>query len=189
MSGRSTEVSNLVLGAQKGDREALSALMPLVYDELRKMAAGRLRREREQHTLQPTALVHEAYLRLVDQSALNWQSRSHFLGIAAHMMRQVLVDHARRRRARKRAGAEVRVTLDDAMHGARGLDMDVLALDEALEALKADDPQAARVVELRYFGGLSIAETAEVLGVGTATVEREWRVARAWLRRVLGESG
>jgi RNA polymerase sigma-70 factor, ECF subfamily len=153
------------------------------------MAAGQLRREREGHTLQPTALVHEAYLQLVGQENLNWENRAHFLGIAAHLMRQILVAHARRRRAAKRDGALVRVTLDDALRAPDETTVDVLALGEALDALASVDPMRARVVELRYFGGLSIDETAEVLGVGTATVERSWRTARAWLWRELAGGG
>jgi RNA polymerase sigma factor (TIGR02999 family) len=185
MAGDPNEVTQLLLEAQRGDRGALDRLLPLVYAELRRIAASHLRREREGHTLQPTALVHEAYLQLVDERSLQWQNRAHFLGIAAYLMRQLLVAHARRRKASKRAGAHAHVTLDEAVHGDGGAQADVLALNEALEALMQKDPQRARIVELRYFGGLSIEETAEVLGVGTATVERGWRTARAWLLREL----
>ena len=189
MADTMNQVTQLLLEAQKGDRGALDRLLPLVYAELRTIAARQLRRERGGHTLQPTALVHEAYLQLVGQSELQWQNRSHFLGIAAHLMRQILVHHARRRQASKRAGGLVQVTLDDAMQKVGGIDVDVLALNEALDALAAKDARLARIVELRYFGGLSIPETAEVIGVGTATVEREWRAARAWLHRQLKDEG
>jgi RNA polymerase sigma factor (TIGR02999 family) len=149
------------------------------------MAAGQLRRERREHTLQPTALVHEAYLQLVGQENLNWENRAHFLGIAAHLMRQILVSHARRRRAAKRDGGLVRVTLAEELRASDETAVDVIALGEALDTLAKVDPLRARVVELRYFGGLNIDETAEALGVGTATVERAWRTARAWLWREL----
>jgi RNA polymerase sigma-70 factor (ECF subfamily) len=185
MRPTSEEISRLLLDVQSGDRAALDTLMPVVYAELRRIAAGFLRNERREHTLQPTALVNEAYLRLAGQSGLHWKSRAHFVGIAAHMMRQVLVDHARRRRAAKRDGALVRVSLDDEAEAEAADGFDLLALDDALRALAERDARLGRLVELRYFGGLSIAETAEVLGVGTATVEREWRMARAWLRREL----
>lgn len=184
-AGGPDEVTRLLMEVQQGDRSALDRLLPLVYGELRNVAARQLRREREGHTLQPTALVHEAYLELAGQRRLQWQSRAHFIGIAAHLMRQILVHHGRRRRAAKRAGGLVQVTLDDAVLGTKGQDIDVVALHEALEALGAKDARLARVVELRYFGGLTIEETAEVLDIGTATVEREWRAARAWLRREL----
>jgi RNA polymerase sigma factor (TIGR02999 family) len=185
MSGGANEVTQLLQDAQRGDRDAVDRLLPLVYAELRRVAARQLRREREGHTLQPTALVHEAYLELVGQRELAWQSRAHFIGIAAHLMRQILVRNARRRGAAKRAGGLVQVPLDDAMPRAAGEDVDVVALHEALETLAAKDARLARIVELRYFGGLTIEETAEVIEVGTATVEREWRAARAWLRREL----
>ena len=177
------EVTLLLQKLQAGDRAALDELMPLVYAELRRIAAGYLKGERREHTLQPTALVHEAYLKLADQSGLQPESRAHFLGIAATMMRQTLVDHARRHRAGKRAGAHLRVTYDEQLPVPVQFDVEVIALSDALELLAVEDTRLARIVELRYFGGLSIAETAEVVGVGTATVEREWRLARAWLKR------
>lgn len=164
-----------------GDEAALCELAPLVEGELRKLAAGYLRRERRGHTLQPTALVNEAYLRLVGRSPTRWQGRSHFYGIAARLMRQILVQHARRRRAEKRAA----VTLRGADDFAAAPEVDVLAVHEALERLAAFDPQQARIVELRFFGGLSIEEAAAALGVGHATVERGWGLARAWLRKEL----
>ena len=165
-----------------GDPTALERLMPLVYGELRKLAASYLRAERSGHTLQPTALVHEAYLRLVDQRSVNWQNRAHFFGIAAQMMRRILVDHARRRQAAKRDAAAYRLpTLSGAESVAR--DPELLALDEALTGLAALDAEQARIVELRFFGGLTVEETAEVTGVSPATVKREWQTARAWLAR------
>ncbi|HQR37892.1 MAG TPA: sigma-70 family RNA polymerase sigma factor [Blastocatellia bacterium] len=180
-----SDVTRLLDQLRAGDRTALDELMPLVYAELRRMAAGYLRGERAGHTLQPTALVHEAYLKLADQSGLQPESRAHFLGIAARMMRQALVDHARRHRASKRAGALVRVTYDEDLPVPQEFDVEVIELNDALDALAATDERLARVVELRYFGGLTISETAEVLDVGTATVEREWRLARAWLHRAI----
>lgn len=184
-------VTELLARVRGGDAEALRDLWPRVYDELRSMAARLLHAERPDHTLQPTALVHEAYLRLVDQRA-GWQDRSHFYAIAAQAMRRILVDYARARRASKRGGGIAPCSLDE--HGdapptaGPALD-DVLAVDAALEALQVVDESAARVVELRYFGGLSVEETAQVLGVSAATVKREWSLARAWLyRRLAGES-
>jgi RNA polymerase sigma factor (TIGR02999 family) len=168
-----------------GDPGASDALVPLVYAELRRQAALALRREDEGHTLQPTALVHEAWLRLAGQRNGRWQSRTQFLAVAAQMMRRVLVDHARTRRALKRDGG-VQVTLADAEHAAAPSDqVDVLALDEALERLAILDTRKARLVELRYFAGLSIPEAAAALGVSQATVIREWAIARMWLRREL----
>jgi RNA polymerase sigma factor (TIGR02999 family) len=161
--------------------------MPLVYTELRKLAASYLRVERPDHTLQPTALVHEAYLRLVDQRSVNWQNRAHFFGIAAQMMRRILVDHARRRQAAKRDGATYRLYTSEEEATAR--DPELLALDEALSGLEALDARQARIVELRFFGGLTVEETAEVAGVSPATVKREWRTARAWLAREIRPAG
>jgi RNA polymerase sigma factor (TIGR02999 family) len=184
-------VSQLLRAHRDGDHEALERLVPLVYDELRRIAARQLRREREGHTLQPTALVNEAYLRLVQYEDLEYKDRAHFVGIAARLMRQVLVDHARTRAADKRGGHRERVTLDEAValqpgHG----DVDLLALDDALRQLSERDDRLARLVELRYFGGMSIEETAEVLGTSTATVKRDWATARVWLRRLMtGEGG
>ncbi len=162
--------------------------MPIVYDELHRQAARAMRRENEQHTLQATALVHEAWLRLVDQDRAGWKNRAHFFGIAAQMMRRVLVDHARGRHAEKRGGGMHQVTLSGIQGdaGERSGDVDVLALHEVLERLAVLDPNQARLVELRYFSGMNIEETATALGVSPATVKREWAVARAWLRRELG---
>jgi RNA polymerase sigma factor (TIGR02999 family) len=171
-----------------GDRAALDRLLPLVFDELRRLAASYLRRERAGHTLQPTALVNEAYLRLVDQEGAQWQNRAHFFGIAANLMRQILVDHARQRSADKRGGSQLqRLSLTQAERLVKQEELDVLALNEALERLAEFDPQQTRIVELKFFGGLTIEETAEVLGVSHATVEREWKLARAWLRRELSD--
>jgi RNA polymerase sigma factor (TIGR02999 family) len=178
------EVTALLRDWSGGDQHALERLMPLVYQELRKLAASYMRRERSDHTLQPTALVHEAYLRLVDQRGVDWRNRAHFFGIAARMMRRILVDHARRRQAAKRDGAADRISgSGDLVEGER--DPDLLALDVALDALEALDPRQARIVELRFFGGLTVEETAEVAGISTATVKREWQTARAWLAREL----
>jgi RNA polymerase sigma factor (TIGR02999 family) len=169
-----------------GDREALEKLMPLVYDELHKQAARYLRRERPNHTLQTTALIHEAYMKLVDQREANWESRTHFFAIAAQAMRRILIDHARARRQEKRGGDNVTLALDDAaliITDERNIDL--LALDEALDRLAEIDGQQVRIVELRYFSGLSLEETAEALGISRATVAREWSVAKTWLRREL----
>ena len=163
--------------------DAHARLMPLVYDELRRLAASYLRRERSDHTLQPTALVHEAYLRLVDQRRIEWRGRAHFYGVAAQVMRRILIDHARARAAEKRAGGGRRLSLDEAALLPEERAADLLALDEALKLLTEKDERKGRVVELRFFGGLSVEETAEVLGVHRATVERDWVVAKAWLYR------
>ena len=185
------EITQLLAAWESGDASAAEQLMLVIYDELHRQAARAMRRENEQHTLQPTALVHEAWLRLVDQERAGWKNRAHFFGIAAQMMRRVLVDHARGRLAEKRGGGAQQVTLSD-IHGDAGgqnEDVDVLALHEALERLAAFDPDQARIVELRYFGGMNIDETATAMGVSPATVKREWAVARAWLRRELGDDG
>lgn len=180
------DVTALLFAWRAGDVAAGERLLPMVYDELHRQAERAMRREDAAHTLQATALVHEAYLRLVDQRRVEWKNRAHFFGVAAQAMRRVLVDHARGRLAEKRGGAMQRVTLGDAGAGASAdPDLDVLALHEALERLAALDPDQARLVELRYFGGLGIDETAEALGVSAATVKREWAVARAWLKREL----
>lgn len=186
------DVTALLLSWSGGERSAADRLIPVVYEELRRQAARAMRREGHEHTLQTTALVHEAYLRLVDQQRVQWRNRAHFFGIAAEVMRRVLVDHARARHAAKRGGGAQRVTFDDALgvssDGDESGDADVLALHEALERLALFDPDQARLVELRYFGGLNIEESADALGVSPATVKREWALARAWLRRELGSS-
>ena len=180
---RSASVTNLLTAWSAGDQRALTALVPLVYDELRELARRLLRYERPGHTLQPTALVHEAYARLIDHDRVQWQGRAHFFAVAAQTMRRVLVEHARKRHAVRRGGDALRVTLDETLASADRDDVEVIALDRALHALRALDPTQERIVELRYFGGLTIEETAAVLGSSPATVKREWAVARAWLRR------
>jgi RNA polymerase sigma factor (TIGR02999 family) len=182
-----SDVTQLLLAWGAGDRSAGDRLLPAVYAELRRQAARAMRREPTEHTLQATALVHEAYLRLVDQRRVVWQNRAHFFGVAAQLMRRILVDHARARHAAKRGGAAQQLTLHDADAAAVSGEerVDVLALHEALERLAALDAVQARLVELRYFGGLNIEETAQALDVSPATVKREWAIARAWLRREL----
>jgi RNA polymerase sigma factor (TIGR02999 family) len=189
MTSPKTTVAQLVESARRGDEQALSALMPLVYDELRRLAASYMRRERPGQTLQATALVHDAYVRLMQDSKLSWQNRSHFFGIAARAMRQILVERARARHAVKRGGSRVRVTLDAGLLAAQAPAIDLEALDEALTRLEALDAELAQVVEVRFFGGLSIEEAAEALDVSPATVKRRWTVAKAWLARELGAKG
>jgi RNA polymerase sigma-70 factor (ECF subfamily) len=175
------EVTLLLAEWAKGNQQALNDLTPLVYRELRQLAAGYLRKERQGHTLQPTALIHEAYVRLVDQTNPTWQSRSHFFGVAARLMRQILVDHARRKHAGKRAG--IKVPLEQAVSFEQGRSRDLLALDSSLEALEKFDARKCKAVELRYFGGLSMEEIAQSLGVSTITVRRDLRMAEAWLQK------
>jgi RNA polymerase sigma-70 factor (ECF subfamily) len=175
------EITLLLDQLRQGNRDAESQLMPLVYQELRQLARGYLRAERADHTLQATALVHEAYLRLVGQNDAGWKNRAHFFGIAAQMMRRVLVDHARAHRAGKRGGTDRRTLLDSALAAANNQSAEMMALDEALDRLAALDPRQCRIVELKFFAGLSEEETAEVLGISTRTVKRDWAVARAWL--------
>lgn len=181
MSSPPQDVTQLLRDWRGGDNEALNKLMPLVYDELRRIAAAYLRREREDHTLQTAALVNEAYLRLVDQTRADWKNRAQFFGVAAQFMRRILVDHAREHKAAKRGSGETRLALDEAINIAGQQDVDVIALDEALEELARFDPRQSRIIELRYFVGLEIDETAEVLGISPATVKREWNSAKAWL--------
>ena len=177
------EITEMLLAWGDGRREALDDLMPVVYADLRRMAAGYMRRERAGHPLEPTALVNEAYLRLIDQRRVKWRNRAHFFGVAAGMMRRILVDDARRRRAERRGKDWERVTLSGLdVEGSAPDQIDVLALHESLERLAEFDPQQARIVELRYFAGLTIDEAAEVVGVSEATVARDWAVAKAWLR-------
>jgi RNA polymerase sigma factor (TIGR02999 family) len=185
------EVTQLLLRWRAGDEAALATLLPLVYEELRSLARRHLRHERGSHTLQRTALVHEAFLRIVDQKQVDWESRSQFYGLASQMMRRVLVDHARRRSAAKRGDGAPHVDLDavlrneddDAPLPVPEPEIDFAAVDDALKRLEALDPQQGRLVELRFFGGLSIRETADIIGVSPATVKREWAIARAWLQR------
>ena len=179
----SERVSKLLLNWGQGDQGAREALIPLVYDELRRLARRYLRRERPDHTLQSAALVNEAYLRLIRQDQPQWQNSAHFFGVAAQLMRHILVDHARNRAAAKRGAGAPRLTLDPDVALPQARDVDLVALDDALNQLAALDPQQSRLVELRFFGGLSIEETSVVLGVSPATVKREWATARAWLQR------
>jgi RNA polymerase sigma factor (TIGR02999 family) len=181
------EVTGLLQAWSDGDREAFDKLVPLVYDELHRMANRHLRRERPNGSLQTTVLIHEAYLRLVDQRNTRWQNRTHFYSIAARLMRRILVDHARTRRCAKRGGAAITVTLAEAEGVSGGRAAEVIALDEALETLSELDPRKGQVVELRFFGGLSVAETADVLGVSPNTILRDWSTAKAWLHREMSE--
>jgi RNA polymerase sigma factor (TIGR02999 family) len=181
---RSAEITGLLVAWSEGRKEALEDLLPLVYEELRRLASSYVRRERSDRPLQPTVLVHEAYLRLIDQR-VHWRNRAHFFGVAAQIMRRLLVDAVRAERAEKRGAGWTRVALVDEQVPAPTRDVDLLLLDDALRRLAAFDPQQAQIVELRYFGGLTIEEAAEVLKVSPATVVREWTTARAWLRAEL----
>jgi len=185
MALSSKEITQMLVDWANGRQEVLEELMPLVYDELLRLAVHYLRQERPDHTLQPTALIHEAYLRLVDQTQPHWQNRAHFFGIAANLMRQILVNHALSHRAAKRGGSALRVTLDDAADYSKEQGLDLVALDDALTRLAALDPQQGRIVELRFFGGLTIEEAGEVLRISPATVKREWTMAKAWLHCAL----
>jgi RNA polymerase sigma factor (TIGR02999 family) len=179
-----SDVTGLLVAWTDGNEGALADLMEAVYAELRRLARGYLRRERPDHSLPPTALVHEAYLRLVDQRRVRWQNRAHFFAIAAHVMRRILVDHARAHAAIKR-GAGLQVPLDEAEHHATPPEIDLLALDGALDKLASLNHRQSRLVELRFFGGLTVEETAEVLGIAPVTVKRDWMLARTWLYREL----
>ena len=187
MTPSSSNVTEMLHDWSKGDREVLDKLIPIVYGELRRQAARYLRRERPGHTLQTTALIHEAYIRLIDQKNVRWQNRAHFFAIAAQLMRRILVDHARSRQAAKRGGSDIKLPLEEAIIASEGREVDLVALDEALKRLAAIDPQQSRVVELRFFSGLNVEETAEVLEVSPRTVKRDWNVAKAWLRREISE--
>jgi RNA polymerase sigma factor (TIGR02999 family) len=194
MKPATKDITRLLEQLRAGDRNAVADLVPLLYDELRQLASKYLRRERPGHTLQATALVHEAYLRLVDQKDVGWQNRSHFFGVAAQQMRRILVDHARHRHAAKRGGAAPKVALDEALVVSDQAAEDVLQLNELLTRLAELDEQQARVVELRVFGGLTVEEAAEALDISPATVKRDWAMAKAWLTREIqrerkGESG
>jgi RNA polymerase sigma-70 factor, ECF subfamily len=180
------EITQLLIRWSNGEETARDALLPLVYDELRRMASSYLRAERREHTLQPTAIVHEAYLRLVDQTSVNWRNRAQFFGLASTLMRNILVDYARRQLAQKRGGAQIKLTLDEADRLGVTPEFELLALEEALTQLAAIKPRHSRLVELRFFAGLTIEETAAMLGVSHTTVEQDWTFAKAWLRRVLG---
>jgi RNA polymerase sigma-70 factor, ECF subfamily len=187
MAAASTQITQLLAHINDGDPSAAAKLMPLVYDEFHALAARHLRRERANHTLQPTALVNEAYLKLIDQTRVDWQGRTHFFAVGAKIIRRILVDYARQRKRHKRGGGAARVTLDEAVALAPHREEEVLALDEALEKLAQLDPRQAQVVEMRFFGGMTVKEVAASLGVSTRTVEGDWTMARAWLLRELSQ--
>lgn len=182
MSG---QVTDLLADWNRGREGALEELMPLVYDELQRLADRYLRRERVGHTLEPGALVHEAFLKLIDQRRVEWRGRAHFLGVSAQLMRRILVKHARRYNAGKRGGGVAKITLDESLFAGASQAIDVLALEEGLERLKERDPRQVQIVELRFYAGLKIDEIAEALEISESTVHREWRLARAWLGRLL----
>ena len=179
------QVTRLLVACKSGDHGALESLLPIVYDELHRQAIRMFSRERAGHTLQPTALVNEVYLRLVDQREANWQNRAQFFALAAQMMRRILVSHARARHAAKRGGGETRITLEEGVAASPQRDLNLLSLDEALTKLEAIDPEKSRMVELRFFSGLSVEETAAVMGVSPRTIDRQWQTAKAWLHREL----
>ncbi|HEY3627401.1 MAG TPA: sigma-70 family RNA polymerase sigma factor [Terracidiphilus sp.] len=181
----STPVTELLVRWRSGDKDALQSLMPLVYDEMRRLAHRYLRRERPGHTLQSTALVHEAFVRLTGTVPPQWEDRAHFFGIAAHLMRQILVEYARSRHAGKRGGTVLKLAIGSIEEPSSRPDLDIVALDDALKDLARIDPQQSRVVELRFFSGLSIEDTAEVMGISESTVKRDWNTARVWLYREL----
>ena len=185
MTPASQDVTWLLVAWNNGDQAALDKLLPLVNAELRQLARRYMRRENPGHTLQTSALVNEAYLRLIDQRQVQWQNRAHFFGIAAQLMRRILIDHARSHHYAKRGGGALRVSLDETAAVTDARAAELLAVDEALEKLTALDARKGRIVELRFFGGLSLEETAEVLGISSPTVQREWRAAKAWLHRML----
>ena len=182
------EITHLLEELKGGKKEAFNELFPQVYTELRRVAQWQLRKEREGHTLNTTALIHEAYLKIADYKKMDWQGRAHFYAVAAQAMRQILVSYARKRNAEKRGGGNINITFDDAVYGAKVLE-ELVSLDEALVELESINPRHARVIECRFFAGLSIEETAEALGVSTITVTRDWRMARAWLKDALKGSG
>lgn len=187
-NGGQGDTTKILMSAREGDRGASAELMPLVYGELRALAGHYLSRERPDHTLQPTALVHEAYVKLVDQTRANWQDRAHFFAVAAEAMRRALVDHARKHGAAKRRSDGERITLDQAVALTEDTEVDFMALEDALCRLADLDARQARIVELKFFGGLQNKEAAEILGVSLRTVEGDWRMAKAWLRRAMGEA-
>ncbi len=183
------EITRLLAGWSRGDRAALEQLTPLVHAELRRIARRQMKRESPGHTLQPTALVNEVFVRLAGQEPSGWQDRAHFFAVCARMMRNILVDHARSHARDKRGGGAVHVSLSEAATLAAGRDPDLIALSDALDRLEARDPQKARIIELRFFAGLSIDETAEMLGISPTTVRREWRRSKAWLFRAMTSGG
>ena len=188
MAQNSHEVTQLLIQWSNGDKAALDKLMPLIYEELRQLARHYMNRERAGHTLQTTALVNEAYLRLINRKQVHWQNRAHFFAIAAHLMRSILVDHARSHAYAKRGGGARKIALDEALAVSQQRAADVVALDDALKRLAEIDPQQSRIVEMKFFGGLTIEETAEVLGLSPATIKREWSTAKAWLYHELNRN-
>jgi RNA polymerase sigma factor (TIGR02999 family) len=182
------DVTELLVEWSNGNSDALEKLTPLVYNDLRRLAKSHMRAERSSHTLQCTALVHEAYLRLVDQRSTRWQNRAHFFGISAQLIRRILVDYARAQNSGKRGGLSPKISIENAVVAAKEREVDVVALDNALQTLAEMDPQQARIVELRYFAGMTIEETAEVMRISPATVKRDWVVAKAWLRREISKN-
>ena len=186
--GTNADVTQLLVSWSNGNQAALEQLMPLVYGELHRLASAYLRRERPDHTLQSTALVHEAFMKLVNQNEVEWRNRAHFYGIAAHMIRRILVDYARSHHAEKRGSGAVKLALDEALGVPQKSELDLLGLNDALDRLAEMDPRQNRIVELRFFAGLSIEETAEVMQVSPATIKREWNSARAWLYRELSRA-
>jgi RNA polymerase sigma factor (TIGR02999 family) len=183
------DVTQLLVQWRNGDRESLDQLIPLVYQELRTIAGRFLRNERPGHTLQSTALVHEAFMRLIDQTRTDWQSRAHFFGVAATVIRNILVDHARARQTAKRGGPIPAISLDEALAFSKDRDVELIAVDDALLSLSRFDPQQSRIVELRFFAGLTIEETAEVLAISASTVKRDWILAKAWIYHTLSNTG
>lgn len=182
------EITEQLIAWSNGDAAALDKLIPVVYQELRRMADQYLRREDLSHSLQPTALVHEAYLRLIDQTKVEWQNRAHFFGVAAQMMRRILIDHAKTKHRLKRGGTAIKVSLDENVNISQERATELIALDDALQELAQMDERKSRIVELRYFGGLSVDETAQVLGVSDKTVMRDWNLAKAWLYQQLTQT-
>jgi len=184
-----SEITQMLIELTGGNRDVVNQILPHIYDELRRLAGSYLRRERADHTLQPTALVHEAYMKLIDQKQVHWQNRAHFFGIAAQVMRRILMDHARKNTAEKRGGDADKLPLEEEiLVVSHEKSADLIALDDALQALAEFDEQKAKIVELRYFGGLSIEETAEVMGVSVPTINRQWRMAKAWLHAELART-
>jgi len=183
MTEKRPNITDLLVAGSGGDKVALDQLIPIVYDELRRQASRYLRQERPGHTLQTTALIHEAYLRLVDQKSVQWQNRAQFFGLAAQLMRRILVDHARTKHRAKRGGSAIRVSLSEATAVTRDANLDLIEIDEALTRLAEIDEQQSKIVELRFFSGLNVEETAAALNISPATVKRDWSVAKAWLHR------
>ena len=187
MASSAGSITRLLLNWREGDKTALDRLVPLVYREMRRLAGYYMRRQRADHTLQTSALINEAYLRLIDHKNMRWENRAHFYAVAAQAMRRILVDHARSRGYQKRGGGAPKVSFDEAVIGAEERAAELIALDDALKDLAAMDPRKSQIVELRYFGGLSVDETAEVIGVSAVTIMREWRSAKGWLLRAISK--